>query len=468
MSSTQGRMRAAYVVTLLLAEAVLLIILAQLIPKLFVGDEAEVISVWAVGGTLALGYGVAHLLGARELSVRSRVFWGLLITFVALQIIGRADLSESARIWDMSWLLDLGSPSSEVWRRDGTLDEFFAALTLIPIWFRGVALGTSDLDERPFTRTVLGGFAVLLFGFVLGDNAGIESVVQIGAIVWALTCVAAVALKNTSRPAAAQEGGGAQTGLTLAATLIAITAGIAVVLLLVVGIVAGIAGSGVVEPVLNGLGFVLEHIVKGIAYMLWPLFWLIERIVNELRTDEVFEIEILGEGIGRPLDEAELQQGESNPTAGIVLVRVFGGIGAVLFFLLLAWLFFRRFLQRRAVEDEERESVWSEADLLGDLFGGLRNLRGRFGRGGAAREPDAPIAALYYEVLADADARGSPRAPSRTPLQFAPVLERLYRSSVPVDISSAFSAFRYAGRAPDPGVLRRLRESWERLRESEE
>ena len=76
-----------------------------------------------------------------------------------------------------------------------------------------------------------------------------------------------------------------------------------------------------------------------------------------------------------------------------------------------------------------------------------------------------PIAELYYELLADAAARGTTRAAARTPLQFAAVLQRIYQSPVPVDISSAFSAFRYAGREPDPGALRRLRESWERLRE---
>lgn len=465
MSTSQERIRTAYVAALLLAEAILLIILAKLVPKLVVDSDAEALSVWAVGGTLALGFAAAHQLGARtEMSARARIFWGLLITFVALQIIGRADLSESARIWDMSWLIDLGSPSSEVWRRDGALDELFAALMLIPIWFRGVALGTADLEERPLTRTVLGGFAVLIFGFVLGDNAGIESIVQISALVWALVCVAAVALKNASKPLSTQDGGGIQTGLTLAATLIAITAGIAIVLLLVIGIVAGVAGSGVVAPVLDGLGFVLEYIVKGIAYLLYPIFWIIREVVEAVRTEDQTPIELPTDGIGGPPEDLETPEAEPNPTPGIVLVRVFGGIGAVLLFLLLAWLFFRRFLRRRPALDEERESVWSEADVLGDLFGGLRNLRGRFRRGGPQRQPDAPIAALYYEMLADADARGSPRPPARTPLQFADSLEREYNSPAPGEISRAFSAFRYGGREPDPGALRRLRETWDRLR----
>ena len=466
-STTRGRMHAAYVAALLLSEAILLIVVAKLIPKLIAGDDAEALSVWAVAGTLALGFGIAHLLGSRELSSRQRVFWGLLITVVALQIIGRADLAESASVWDMSWLIDLGRPSSDVWKRAGAIDEFFSALLLIPIWFRGVALGTADLDERPFTRTAFAGFVVLLFGFTLGDNAGIESIVQIAALAWVMTCVIAVALKNSSNPATAEEGSGIQTGLSLAATLFALTAGIAIVLLVVVGIVAGIAGAGVVSPVLSGIGFVLEHVIKGIAYAFWPLFWLFEQIVTALRPDEPVALETIAEGVGRPLGDLDENASEPDPTAGIVLVRVFGGIGAVLVLTVLAWLFFRRFLRRSPGEDEERESVWSEADILNDMFGGLRNLRGRFGRRGAEHQPDAPIAALYYEVLADADARGAARAPARTPLQFASVLRREYDSTVPADISSAFSAFRYAGQEPDPALFRRLREAWDRLIESE-
>lgn len=467
--AARDRMHAAYVAALLLAEAILLIVLVKLLTPFFLPDVAavETLSVWAIGGALALGFAAARLLGSRELSNRQRIFWGLAITLIALQIIGRADLSESARIWDMSWLIDLGTPSSEVWRRAGALDELIAGLMLIPIWFRGVALGSDDLDERPFTRTVLFGFAVLILGFILADNAGVESIVQISAIVWALVCVVAVALKNSSKPMTTQQGGGIQTGLMLSATLITVTAGIAIALLLVVGIVAGVAGSGVVAPVLDALGFVLEYIVKGIAYLLYPIFWILREVLEAVRQEDVETIEILSEGVGLPPEDLDAPEAEPNPTPGIVLARVFGAIGALLLFLLLAWLFFRRFLRRRPQLEEERESVWSEADLIGDLFGGLRNLRGRFRRGAAAGRPDAPIAALYYEVLADADARGSPRPVSRTPLQFASVLERLYGSAAPADISNAFSLFRYAGREPDAETLRQLRQRWEQTQRPE-
>ena len=143
-----------------------------------------------------------------------------------------------------------------------------------------------------------------------------------------------------------QQGGGIQTGLMLTATLVAVTAGIAIALLLVVGIVAGVAGSGVVAPVLDALGFVLEYIVKGIAYLLYPIFWILREILEAVRREDVEPIEVLSEGFGRPPEDPAAPEAEPDPTPGIVLARVFGGIGAVLLFLLLAWLFFRRFLRR--------------------------------------------------------------------------------------------------------------------------
>ncbi|MXY86227.1 MAG: hypothetical protein F4Y95_06995, partial [Chloroflexi bacterium] len=177
------RVQLLYTPSLLAGEAILLIILAKLIPRLVAYDAGETLSVWAVAGTLGLGFLVSRWLGRRELSMKQRFWWGLLITLVALQIIGSADLSESARIWNMSWLLELGRPSSPVWREvvlleDGTaipgeIDQLFAAFMLIPIWFRGVALGNADLVERPFAAYALSGLVILAFALPLADNSGV-------------------------------------------------------------------------------------------------------------------------------------------------------------------------------------------------------------------------------------------------------------------------------------------------------
>ena len=469
------RVELVYTASLLAGEAILLIILAKLIPRLVAYDAGETLSVWAVAGTLGLGFLVSRWLGARELSMKQRFWWGLLITLVALQIIGSADLSESARIWNMSWLLELGRPSSPVWREvvlleDGTampgeIDQLFAAFMLIPIWFRGVALGNADLVDRPFAAYALSGLVILAIALALADNSGVVDHVRGLGILWVVLGLLTVALKTAANSDQIQGLGAAQTGASVAATLVAMVIGVALFLLLVTGVVGLVAGSGVVEPVLNALGVVLRAIITGITYILWPLFWLVEQAKEWIGEPAPVENQQLGEGIGGQFEGEELEDGEADPTAGIVMARVFGGIGAVLVFAVLAFYLFRRFARREARIEEIRESLWSDADVTGDLLGLLRGVRDRFRREQSERYADAPIAELYFDVLKHAETKGQTRAVHRTPLQFADALERSYHSQTPKRISRAFSNFRYGGRQPSEAELNSMRQSWDSLKD---
>ncbi len=473
--SSRRRVELAYIASLLLGEAVLLIILAKLVPRLIAGDAGETLSIWAVAGTLGLGFAVSRWLGNRELSMSRRFWLGLLVTLIALQIIGSVDLSESARIWNMSWLLELGRPSSLVWREqvtlaDGTIvpgeiDQLFAALMLIPIWFRGVNLGSADLSERPFAAYAVTGLALIALALALADNAGVVAHVRALGIVWVVIGLGTVALKTAASSDQVQGLGAAQTGASIAATLIALVIGVAIFLLLVTGIVGLVAGSGVVEPVLDALGTVLRAIITAISYIFWPLFWLVEQVRGWVGTPDTTVLEQIGEGVGRPLELDEQEQGESNPTPGIVLARVFGGIATVLVFAIAAFYFFRRFVNREARTEEVRESLWAEADVAGDLLGALRGLGARFRRTQDERPPDAPIAELYFDVLKHAETKGQIRAVHRTPLQFADALERAYRSPTPKRISTAFSTFRYGGRPPSQAELNSMQQSWDALKD---
>lgn len=473
--ASRERMEWAYTISLLVGEAVLLVLLAKLIPRLIAYDAGETLSVWAVGGTLALGFVVSRRLGSRDLSMKQRFWWGLGITLVALQIIGSVDLSEDARIWNMSWVLELGRPSSLVWREqvvleDGTviageIDQLFAALLLIPIWFRGVALGSSTLMDRSFSNYAVFGLFVLVASFPLADNAGIVDHVRTLAIVWVVTGLITIALKNAANSDQVQGLGVAQTGASVAATLIALVLGVAIFLLLVTGLVGLIAGSGAVEPVLNVLGVVLRAIITAISYILWPLFWLVEQVREWINPENIVPPnEVTEGGIGREL-EAEEATEEADPTAGIVVSRVFGGVAAVVVFAVLAFYFFRRFLRRQSETEELRESLWSEADLKGDLLSALDGLRSRFRRSRAVHELDAPIAELYFDVLEHAETRGQIRAIHRTPLQFADALERVYKSPTPKRISRSFSNFRYGGRQPSQAELNSMQQSWDSLKD---
>lgn len=469
------RVELFYTASLMAGEAILLIILAKLIPRLIAYDAGETLSVWAVAGTLGLGFFVSRWLGNRNFSLKQRFWWGLLITVIALQIIGSVDLSESARIWNMSWLLELGRPSSPVWREavlleDGTMlpgeiDQLFAGLMLVPIWFRGVALGNADLVERPFAAYAVTGLVILAFSLALADNAGVVDHVRGLGILWVVIGLLTVALKTAANSDQIQGLGVAQTGASVAATLVAMVIGVALFLLLVTGIVGLIAGSGVVEPVLDVLGVVLRAIITAISYIFYPLFWFVEQVREWIGEPAPMENQRLGEGIGGQFGDGEAEEVEPDPTPGIVLARVFGGIGAVLVFAVLVFYLFRRFARREARREEVRESLWSEADVTGDLLGALRGFRDRFRRERTERVADAPIAELYFDVLRHAESKGQTRAVHRTPLQFADALERAYHSPTPRRISRAFSNFRYGGRQPSEAELNSMQQSWDSLKD---
>ena len=241
--------------------------------------------------------------------------------------------------------------------------------------------------------------------------------------------------------------------------------GVALFLLIVTGIVGLVAGSGVVEPVLDALGVAIRAIITAITYILWPLFWLVEQVRGWIGEPAPEQIQQLGEGVGRPPEFEESEAAEPDPTPGIVLTRVFGGIAAVLVFAIAAFYFFRRFANREDRAEELRESLWSEADVKGDLLAALAGLRNRFRREREERTPDAPIAELYFDVLHHAETRGQIRAIHRTPLQFADALERAYHSPTPKRISRAFSTFRYGGRQPSQAEMNSMQQSWDALKD---
>ncbi len=470
------RVELAYTASLLFGEIVLLVILAKLIPRIVAYDAGETLSVWAVGGTLLLGFGVSRWLGNRVLSMSRRFWYGLLVTLIALQIIGSVDLSETARIWDLSWVLELGRPSSAVWRETvvlangstvpGEIDQLFAALMLIPIWFRGVNLGSSDLTEQSFANYAVYGLIAIALSLALADNGGVVDHARGLGVLWVVAGLITVALKNAANTDQVQGLGMAQTGAAVSATLVALVVGVALFLLIVTGVVGLIAGSGAVEPMLDAIGTAIRGIITVISYILWPLFWIFEQIRDAIGTPSEDVFERLSEGVGRPAEPLEDDAGEPDPTPGIVIARVFGGIAAVLVFAIAAFYFFRRFVNRDSRTEEVRESLWSEAHVMDDLLGGLRGLGARFRRRLEMRPPDAPIAELYYEVLKHAESKGQIRAAHRTPLQFADALERAYHSPTPRRISGAFSTFRYGSHEPEQAEMCSMRQSWDALKDS--
>ena len=459
--------RAAVVAgAVVLLEALLLLVLAGLVPKA-TGAEAETPSAVAVLVVVGLGALVAYGQGESDLSGPKRWLLGVAVSVVVLQIVSRVDLSETARVWSLGWVADATDPDSGAWRGSERFDHTLSVAMLALAWFRGVALGGRDLEERSLTPLLPAAVGIFGLGFLVGDAAGTIDTVRIAALAFLAVGLVAVAFRNARRLTTDGEIGA--MGMTFVSTFGAMTAIAIIFMLIVTLLVAAVGGTGVAEPVTDALGVVLRAVVEASAWVVWILFWPVRELASggmpidsaqDCVIDGTGELECsagtdTGAGLG-------MEDSEGDSSVGTAIFRIFAGIALVLFVTVLAALLFRRVWRRHRETDEERESLWGEADPLGDLWQGLRSLGRRLRRPRrAAAEPG--IGGLYLEMLADAASRGTLRPPARTPLQFAPALDRLYRSALPGEISRRFCDLRYGGQDAAAAEVSRLRTSWETL-----
>ncbi len=464
-ADARGAVAAGAVVLL---EGLLLIVVAGFVPRA-VGAHGEVPSGAAVLVLLGAGALFAHRLSEADLPAERRWLLGVVVSIVALQVVGRVDLSETWQVWSFGWAADVSDPESGAWSGSRRLDHVLAMAVLAFAWFRGVALGASDLAGRSLAQLLPVAVIVFAAGFLIGDGAQILDRVRIAAMAFLAVALLAVAFRNAQRLTAGGSFGA--VGLTFASTLGAMLVAAVVFMLVVTLLVAAVAGSGAAEPVTDALGWLLRNVAMGVAWVVWTLLWPLRQLIGSgappIPPQEVCFINELGEleclAEGQRAFDFERETGDGNG-AGAVVFRVFAGIGLVLGVTILAALLFRQVWRRRRAPDEERESLWSEADPVGDLWSGLRTL-GRRLRPRRSAEAEPGIGGLYLEMLADAERRGTKRPAARTPRQFAPLLERLYASPLPGEISERFNEQRYAGREPPAADVARLRVAFESLRD---
>ena len=448
--------------SIVLMEALLYIVVASLIPKVL-GGHAETSSAWAIVLLTGAAFVTSRRLAESGMSPARRRLAGAVLTVAVLQIVARVDLSESLRVWDFGWIVDLADADSDAWRRFGRMDHLLAALPLIGVWFLGVRLGVANLEERDLRPFLAIAALVYTVGFIAGDDAGVMDTVRISALLFLSVVLAAMAFRHAGRLNTRQGDDFGRTGLSFLSTLGIMVAVVAVFMLIVTAIIAAVAGAGIAEPVIDALGQAWRGVFMFGYYLFWPFIWLLRQVVDLGGGDPRF-FELPEFAVGDGADDAD-----GSPNSGLnigrVLVRVFGAIGAIALFALLVWLLFRTFVRRAKREDEQRESLWAEARLLDDFLAGWRRIGAAFPRpwrrGGRAK---AGIADLYFDLLGDAADRGAPRPAARTPTQFAPRLADLYASDLPREISQRFVDLRYADRDSPPADVRRLRDAWQALR----
>jgi hypothetical protein len=217
------------------------------------------------------------------------------------------------------------------------------------------------------------------------------------------------------------------------------------------GVVYTAAASTIGHAVLDGAVVVL-------TWLLTPVAWTIERLLNLFRSGEAplqppREIArgILGTG-----EQASESQGAWGWLAYVGRASILMLLLA--FFAAVATAAFR-FWGHRARTVGVGPEVGGSGSLAEDLMGALRRLVGR-SEGSLRARRLHPVAALYLRVLAAGARRGVVRAPGNTPEELREPLRAAVGDPVTDRITDALEAFRYAGRPPDADAVRRLDEEW--------
>jgi len=411
------------------------------------------------------GYLLVRALLHLDLSTRRLIVLGGAVTVLALvTIIGLAiDPSSFPPGWGgvAFFLRDPGGASAvtQAWVLYG--------ITLVCVaWARGVYAAQERLERGRALRSFSIALVVLLFGLLFGRDTGPRGAVNAASMPMVALGLSTLALLHLGR--ARQEGAQQLGGPWL---------------LIVGGAVGSLVLAGAVLGVLplGPLGYLYDHaigpalllLLTAVAWVViavsFPIAWLLSQIL----------IRFVG---GRSLKPPPPQQSSPDDLQQLIKRHAEGGMAGVfvvLFKLLailvavalicyLAYRLFRR-LHMPPVEGEERDTIEGEGSLTADLMALLRSLRPR--RSVRAQGPAEPSLSgpvlearrLYLRLLQRSAQRGHARPETATPLEFEPVLERTFASTIPAPLTETFIRARYGLMEPTAAQLAELREQLKQL-----
>ncbi|WP_322818011.1 DUF4129 domain-containing protein [Tepidiforma sp.] len=393
------------------------------------------------------GFAVPRLAGAlvepRRATVAA-VIGALVIVFTATSLEATGNLSA----WTFDWVVDFYREPGSTMRAGAP--AVIIALLLAVAWARGASRAEQDLDLELHARTMFLPFAIVVVSCVLGAGSSRAGDLATLSAAFFATAVASLAMAQLAL-------GGATLGALrsggITATLLVGTAVMAIAVFVIFGVLSRWLGPVVVPLAARAAERVLIVMLTPLAWVLTELF---ERLLQGVDPFQRLQ----------PVLEQASNDQAANDTGGPTAaerVALFGlrtlgliGFGAVLAAIVLAWTRARRrYARLREGSAPYGRSGGLAEDLLG-LWKSLPRLRrdpGRPDSGGAAVR-------LYLAVLADAERRGHPREPARTPHEFQPVLHQAFQTPVTDEITKLFEEAQYAGRDPEPARVRDAAARW--------
>lgn len=439
--------RAAAITCLLAAEALAIYTLAEWIAASHDHHAGAVPAVLLVLVTLT-GFAVVWFAEGWELPASRFAMLVAATAFVAIYGSLRISLADDVAIWDFGWIGEFMDGAEATLRNHPAAIP--SAIVLVAAWIRGATRATDDVELEMVPRTLSLPFIAVTVIVVLAAGTDRSGEVARGAAAFYATAVLALACSQLALSDATI--GDLRAG-GIVSTLLGFTALLTVLSVAVFWVMFGLLGT-TIGPV---LGRAVEVIL---TIVLTPPAWLLEQLLRALFANAEFPqiTENLRETISETNPDRDERDSGQFVQASRFLLRGLALVIAVAIAAgVIAW--FTR-LRRRLQSRRDADSTTSAAGSIGEDLRGFaaRLLRRRPAepRPGAASDAER----LYFDVLARAERSGEPREPAETPEEYAPRLQRVFRSTVTDDITRAFEAARYGSRPPDSAVVAELEQRW--------
>lgn len=433
------------------------------------GERQNTVPAIAVFASLFGAIAVARVLSVLDVRLVHHQVIVVVLAIVSTHFLIRLYIFPDYAPLDPRWWSDLIRQTAHIWQRIPA--ALVVAFINLLIWWRGIALPREDLGVESVGFYFRWGIVALIWFFVasvfdtpLSVTAWVFAYFFCGLLAVALARVHEVSRGhtgirtpfNTSWAATVLVGTLAVIGLgTLIAGLLSVESLTALIIWLspliaivqaVVLIIATVLGRILLEPLLQFLIGLFEHVFQSNAFQEW------------------FQS-----------NPSEMLQFSPQPYRPPLFIQILGWVVPLvilgLVVLAIAMTISRR-LQEQSGREVERESVWTSANLVRDMQDALRVLLKQIQEQAAQlmhmREEEfttESIRKIYASLTRLAAREGHPRAEAETPYEY---LDRL-RQTMPGNegdvalITQAYVRAHYGEEPDDALELRRVREAWFRV-----
>jgi hypothetical protein len=444
--------RLASITFLICGEALAFYVFAEWIAAGYSGDHAHAIGAWAFI-LLALiafaGPDFLHGLGVSDKAARNVMVAVALVLFYAVL---RIEYMNDFRLWDLGWVRNyLEDPTAS--SRDGS-HSIVGVVLLLALWVRISIKAGDEIDLENVARQAALPFGVVTMVIIFGAWSERGPEIARGGLFFYSFEVLALACAQLALSGATI--GEVRAGGVIS-MLLAGTAGVVVVSLVVLTIFFAFIGPIIGPPLGSALSSVL-------TIVLTPFAWALEKFFHAFLGNSDPFANIDPSILQNEQPKQAAQQAEHHSPwyqSAIYLLRALALL--ILLALIGAGVWLVTALRRRSRELRPADTATSRAGGLGDDLGSL--LRSVFHRRESRPERrNSGVSRLYLEVLDRAERDARARLAGETAHEFAPVLTDTFHTALTDEITHAFVEARYAGREPDERTLKDLERRWNTVR----